>query len=69
MIRTKLDFIAGRGISWLPAFFRGDFQAELAQPAVLGFWKFFAPMGNFSRQSVTCQGFCPVPFPQIFRAL
>jgi len=49
VVRTKLDFIAGRGISWLPAFFRGDFQADLAQPAVLGFWKFFAPMGNFSR--------------------
>jgi hypothetical protein len=49
VIRTKLDFIAGRGISWLPAFFRGDFHAELAQPAAPGFWKFFAQMGNFSR--------------------
>jgi hypothetical protein len=69
VIRTKLDFIAGRGISWLPAFFRGDFHAELARPAALGFWKFFAQIGNFSRWSVTCQGFCPVPFLQIFRAL
>jgi hypothetical protein len=30
VIRTKLDFIAGRGISWLPAFYDGDFRAELA---------------------------------------
>jgi hypothetical protein len=49
MIRTKLDFIAGRGISWLPAFLRGDFHAELAQPAALGVWKFFAQMGSVSR--------------------
>jgi hypothetical protein len=49
VIQTKLGCIAGRGISWLPVFFRGDLQAELAQPAVLGFWKFFAQMGNFSR--------------------
>jgi hypothetical protein len=48
VIRTTLDLIAGRGISWLPAFFRGDFHAELAQPGALGVWKFFAQMGNFS---------------------
>src|SRR5260370_32630191 len=38
------------------------------QPGVFGFWKFVAQIGNFSRESVTCQGFCPVPFPQLFRA-
>lgn len=30
---------------------------------MFGFWKFFAQIGNFSRESVSFQGFCPVPFP------
>ena len=64
-----MDFIAGRGNAWLPAFFAGDLQAGLAWPALFGFWKFFAQIGNFSRESVTYQGFCPVPFPPVFRAL
>ena len=36
---------------------------------MFGYWKFFAQIGNFSRESVTYGGFCPVPFLQISRAL